>query len=462
MPLVNRHFSSCHLIFALPIALLPLLFCLSVAGCRKPAEVEGEIRVASLEELARYAAGSGHVIRMEPGVYRLIDFLPLESMAARRESGDWPFFDFSGSDNRFHLEGVTLELDTSLRAALNPPLHTGEFVISGNNNSIEGLTITCIGEGTSRGGSLISITGEGTTLRDCTFHVQGSFPRGYGDLFGKGAEYVISHRKHSGVHIAGSNTSLYDCKLFMRSFGHGYYAQAGVKNLYFENCHVEGEMRSSDDMLAETEGPAFAADFAMVIRNREGENRVLPGYMKSLAEDGYRTYGDIDNLTFINCTAKNMRGGWEMRTKQPVRIENCAAIGNERGFWVSGGAKVINSRGDARYGPLLFVEGRGGDVELELLPGESDAVIHALALIHGSDHNITLRPSREGTRERLSPIKIGYGTPQAGEGMAPIPERAARNITLINETEMPVIVSRLAVDNSVSSQGEVTRESSHQ
>jgi hypothetical protein len=456
---MNCHRSPRHPLFALPVGLLSLLFCLSLPGCRQPADVEDEIRIASLEELARYAVESGHVIRMEPGVYRLIDFLPLESMAARRQSGDWPFFHFSGSDNRFHLEGVTIELDTALRAALRPPIHTGEFVISGHNNEIQGLTIRCIGEGTSQGGSLLSITGEGTTLRDCTFHVQGSSPYGYGDLFGKGPEYVISHRKHSGVRIAGSNTSLYDCKLFMRSFGHGYYMQAGAKNLHFENCHVEGEMRSSDDMLAETAGPAFAADFATVIRNREGENRVLPGYMKSLAEDGYRTYGDIENLTFINCTAKNMRGGWEMRTKHPVRIENCTAIGNERGFWVSGGAKVINSRGDARHGPLLFVEGSGGEVELELLPGESDAVIHALALIHGSDHTITLRPAREGTRERPLPIKIGYGTPGAGEGMAAIPERAARNITLVNETEMPVIVGQQAVDNSVTSQGAVTRES---
>ena len=38
--------------------------------------------------------------------------------------------------------------------------------------------------------------------------------------------------------------------------------------------------------------------------------------MKSLAEDGFRTYGQVKNLTFIHCTAKNMRGGFELRTRE--------------------------------------------------------------------------------------------------------------------------------------------------
>jgi hypothetical protein len=60
----------CPPALALAIALLSLLFCSSLPGSWQPAEMEGEIRIASLEELARYAAESGHVIRMEPGVYR--------------------------------------------------------------------------------------------------------------------------------------------------------------------------------------------------------------------------------------------------------------------------------------------------------------------------------------------------------------------------------------------------------
>jgi hypothetical protein len=413
--------------------------------------------VTSFEELAESAAKSGQTIRMEPGIYRVIDALPLESMAARREAGNLAFLDFSGSDNTFVLEGVIIELDTRLREALRPPVHTSEFVVTGDGNTIQGLNINCIGEGTSHGGALVSIVGDGTTLRDCTFTVRGSRPYGYGDLFGKGGNPVIFHHKHSGVQILGSNSRLINCRLYMRSFGHGFFIQGG-NNHYFENCYVEGVMRSSSDMLAETEGPAFDVDFAMEVRNREGEHKVLPGYMKSLAEDGFRTYGQVENLTFINCTAKNMRGGWEMRTRHPVQIVNCTAIGNERGFWVSGNAVVTDSRGDAQYGPLLFVEGSGAQVELELLPAESDAVIHALALIHGSDHTISLTPAEGGQRTRPLPIKLGYGTPGAGEGMAAIPERPARWVTLNNETSMPVILGPEAMVNSIESIGPVGRE----
>jgi hypothetical protein len=415
------------------------------------------VHISSFEELAQHAAESGQTIRMEPGVYKVIDALPLGAMSARRQRAEWAFLDFSGSENTFVLDGVILELDTSLRNALRPPVHTSEFVVSGDNNTIQGLTINCIGEGTSHGGSLFSIVGNGTTLRDCTFTVRGSRPYGYGDLFGKGGNPVIFHHKHSGVHIVGSHSRLYNCKLYMRSFGHGFYIQGGTDH-YFENCYVEGVMRSTNDMLAETEGPAFDVDFAMKMRNRKGEHKVLPGYMKSLAEDGFRTYGDVENLTFIHCTAKSMRSGWEMRTRRPVKIVNCTAVGNERGFWVSGNAVVTDSRGDAEYGPLLFVEGDGAQVELELLPAESDAIIHALALIHGSKHNITLKPARSGQRTQPLPVKLGYGTPGAGEGMAAIPERPARRVTIDNQTDMPVILGRKAAENSIESTGPVRRE----
>jgi hypothetical protein len=415
------------------------------------------VEIASLRELAEYAAKSGNVVTMRPGVYKLIELLPIESMAERRERKQFQFMTFSGSNNVFNLNGVVIELDTALRQALRAPIHNNEFVISGHSNTLIGLTITCVGDGTSAAGALVSITGDHTTLRDCTFHVRGSFPYGYGDLFGKGSPSVISHRKHSGVHIVGSNTRLFGCRLFMRSFGHGYFVQGGT-NQYFENCYVEGEMRSTDAMLAETSGPAFDVRFRTVGRNREGEHRVLPGYMKSLAEDGFRTYGQVRNLTFINCTARNMRGGFELRTREGVRVENCTAIGCERGFWIGSGV-VNGSRGDAQYGPLLFVEGDNVEAEVELLPAESDSIVHALAIIHGSGHQVTIKASAQGQRTRSTPILVGYGTPAAGEGMAAIPEQPARRVILKNETIMPVELGERASDCQVVSRGPLRKNS---
>ncbi|MEX2380741.1 MAG: hypothetical protein WD490_00005, partial [Opitutales bacterium] len=240
--------------------LFTALNCLSLSA---RAEV---IDISSLEELAEYASQSGNTVRMEQGVYRMIDFIPLERISELRENNAWHFIHFSGNDNIFDITDVTIEVDTQLRAELRAPIHNPEFLLSGDNNTLKGLTITNIGDGTSNAGNVFSIHGDGNTLRDCTFYVQGSYPYGYGDLFGKGGPGVIPHRKHSGLQIAGDNNRIIGCELYMSSYGHGFYIQ-GATNTYFEDCYVEGEMRSTDDMLAETFGPAFEAEFRSVYRN---------------------------------------------------------------------------------------------------------------------------------------------------------------------------------------------------
>lgn len=418
---------------------------------------EGAAAITSLAGLAEAAAGSGRTVTMQPGVYHLASFLPPSRMAGQRASGAFHFLNFSGSDNKFQLAGVIIEVDTALREVLRPPIHTDEVLVSGHRNTIDGLTIRHFGNGKSAGGAALGVTGLGNTLRNCTLHVCGSYPYGYGDLFGKGGPDVIPPLKKSGLHITGSGTTVAGCKLFMRSFGHGFYLQEDAADVRFEDCQVEGVMRPTDEMLAETAGPAFKAGFRTVIANRQGEFHVTPGYMKALSEDGFRTYGQHPNLTFRNCTAKNMRGGFELRSKAGVRLENCIATGNERGFWVSTNAVVTGCRGDAQYGPLLFVEGDNAAIDLELLPAESAMHVHALATIQGTGNRITIRPPAAvpGGRTLPIPILLGFGNPAMGDGMAPIPERVARKVLLRNETTMPVIIGAKAREGAVISLGAV-------
>lgn len=414
---------------------------------------DSAIAIASLAGLAEAAAASGQTVTMQPGVYRMADFLPPSRLAERRKSGEFHLLNFRGNDNKFRLAGVTIEVDTAFREVLRPPIHTDEILVSGHRNLLEGLTIRHLGNGKSLGGAALGITGTGNTLRQCTLYVAGSFPYGYGDLFGKGGPDIIPPLKKSGVHITGSGTTVSGCKLFMHSFGHGFYVQEDAAKVHFEDCLVEGVMRPTDEILAETSGPAFAAGFRTVIANRRGEFHVTPGYMKSLSEDGFRTYGQHPDLTFRNCTAKNMRGGFELRTKAGVRLDNCAATGNERGFWVSTNAVVTGCRGDAQYGPLLFVEGDNATVDLELLPAESAMHVHALASIQGTGHQIALRPAAGPGRTLPIPILLGFGVPAMGDGMAPIPEREARQIFLRNQTLMPVLIGAKAREGEVCSLG---------
>lgn len=415
-----------------------------------------DLLVTNLAGLADAAGRSGQQVTLRPGVYPLTDWLTPAAIAEKRKARDASFLTFAGSGNVFRLRGVTIDVDTKLRSALHMPPRTDDFVVTGAGNVIEGLSIREFGDGLSPGGAALSVRGRGNTIRECTLTVRGSHPYGYGDLFGKGGgDIVIGHLKKSGLHVTGDGTVLAGCTLHMQSFGHGIFLQENAANVLIENCVVVGAVRTTEDMLAETNGPAFKAGFRTVVRTRAGEKKVLPGYMKSLSEDGFRTYGEHTNLVIRNCTAKNMRGGFELRSRAGARVEHCTAIGNERGFWVSTAAQVVKCRGDAQFGPLLIVEGDRASVELELLPEESDRIVHALALVEGAGHRIALQASASGERTKPVPVLIGYGAPSMGEGMAPTPEHRARDVVLRNDTAMPVVVSPTATGGSIFTRGNV-------
>jgi hypothetical protein len=59
------------------------------------------------------------------------------------------------------------------------------------------------------------------------------------------------------------------------------------------------------------------------------------------------------------------------------------------------------------------------------------------------------------SRTRPVPVMVGYGPPGMGEGMAPIPEKAARGLTLTNETTMPVVIGAQAGACAIVTRGPV-------
>ncbi len=415
-----------------------------------------KIEISSLKELAIHAAKNDNEITLSPGTYHLSDFLTKDSLTARRDRRMFQFMTFSGNNNVFNLAGVRIIVDTELRTILEPRTHTSEFNVSGNGNTLIGLEIRYIGEGTSPGGAAIEVAGQNNTVMDVTLHVTGSYPYGYGDLFGKGGGSIINHKKHSGLLVTGSDTKIIRCKLYMKSFGHGFYVQNNCQNIYFEDCYVEGELRKTDEILDETSGPAFDVDFRTWTVNRKGQFRVTPGYIKSLCEDGYRTYGQIKNIRFKNCTARNTRAGFELRTDGGITLENCTVIGTERGYWVGNGAILRNCKGDAAHGPLFFIEGSDVEAEITVLPAESDGLVHALGTIKESDSKVILKAENGIPRTKEIPIMIGYTPPQHGESMSPFGESETSGIHLTNETGMPVVIGAQASNCTVETNGAIT------
>ncbi|HYD83155.1 MAG TPA: hypothetical protein VEA63_03865, partial [Opitutus sp.] len=295
------------------------------------------VEVSTLAEFARVAAGDRQQVKLRPGVYRMADYLTEDVLAQIHANVDRtqkrppvPMFVFHGSDNRFDLRDVVIEIDTALYAKLPQGGYTRCLIVEGARNRFSGLTIRNTGENRGSGGNILSIAGAENTLEDFVLQVHGSFPFGYGDLLGKGGPNLVPLQKQSGIQILGTRTTLRRCKVFSRALGHCFYIQAG-DDIRLEDCYAEGVMRATNDMLRDRSGPAFELGFPSVYENRDGRYLITPGYVKSLVEDGFRTYGGAGNVTLVNCLARHTRAGFEIGAKDDAPrktvIENCTAMG---------------------------------------------------------------------------------------------------------------------------------------
>ena len=411
-----------------------------------------EVEVSSLAELAQVAAENGREIRLKPGVYSMGDYLTAPVLAEIRASvagksgrPPVPMLLLRGDDNRIAAEGAVIEIDTALYKKL-PGGYTRCIIVQGSGNTITGLSIRQVGENRGSGGNTLSLAGERTTLEDVTLHVYGSFPYGYGDLLGKGGPNLVGIQKQSGIQVLGSGSVLRRCRVYSRAFGHCFYVQQGG-NIRLEDCYAEGMMRPTSEMLLDTSGPAFDLGFKSVYENRDGRFLITPGYVKSLAEDGFRTYGNAGVVTLINCTAINTRAGFEIgvRDEAPTKsvLENCVARGCERGFLIGSQTIVRRGRGDITHGPLLYLRGgHDSEVDLELVGGAPESLVHAVATIAGESHRVRLSRALGEPPVPALPILLGFGMPDHAEMASPIRPAPTSNVTLENEiAALPVIAA---------------------
>ncbi|MDN3665555.1 leucine-rich repeat domain-containing protein [Algibacter miyuki] len=408
--------------------------------------VMGQTQISSIAELAVAAGNSDQNIVMDPGVYQMEDYLTPEVIENTIPDANnrHAMIEFSGSNNTFDLTGVTIEINSELLNDYGTRII--ELYVTGNFVNIKGLTITDIGNSapSSPGMQSVTIAGENNTMEDVTLNINGSYPYGYGDLLGKGDGNLVTLRKHSGLLVEGLNINIKRCSIYSEAFGHLFFIQGG-RNVLFEDCHAESVTRTTDDMLAETEGPAFDRGFAAVYTNYEGNKVITPGYTKSLSEVGYRSYGagGVDGhttgaITLINCVAKNTRSGFAFtRYGGDVLMQNCEATGCEAGYQVEE-VTIENSRGDAVNGPLLYLNGGASTVELSLMETEATTTLHAIATIGGNNHNVTLKKWNDATRLQEHPIKLGATRPSGANPFSPLGSTSTSGTILNTCTEMPV------------------------
>lgn len=436
-----------------------------VTDNQKPVtDKDGFIVIDNINEFRGYASESNVKVRLKPGAYQI-------NKALFRK-----FIEFTGNNSNYDMNGAKIMVDTKLFSQFGVALGGGEAMIycvmglSGNQITMEGPYIETYGNqpGIQSRNKIFNITGSCITLKNAEVRTEGSSPWGYGSLYGISGGDV---RKMNGIRVGwpAKNVKLIGCKVHMRAMGHAIFVQ-GAENTLIEDCHVDGLLRTTDDILEETSGYAFDKKF--VARGRgyiEGvvvgdDGKILPGEMLSLSEDGIRMYpqagaGQLTGSTTIkNCTVTKMRRGICTGLSAAgdkvinCQVSNCVSAG----FNIGGNDILINCRSDAKYAESLClanVNSKNSKVELEISDCREKMGNNLLAKINGSDHNVTITTSDpeflpDDLTIELSSTR-GYGGPRGGA------KASATNIKLKNKTTVPVVLLPGTVNAIIESIGKV-------
>ena len=245
------------------------------------------VLVKSLAELAPYLDDDKVDVRLAAGTYWIKekdlkkDYLQKETNIVGRKSRSLLLFEGNGST--YDFTGVTIKVETAVFKAAGRNHKVYEVHTVGNDNVIKNLTLEDVGEigdNPAKGANSIVMDGKGNRIEGFNVSITGSFPYGYGDIFGKGGGPVISHRKHSACLVRGDSNHVKGCKFKQTSYGHCIYFQA-ANDPFIEDCYIEGELRTTDEVLAEkgTDSPADKVDFKTV-----WGHELKPGWTLSAGE----------------------------------------------------------------------------------------------------------------------------------------------------------------------------------
>jgi hypothetical protein len=445
--------------------LLRFIFAACAPLLAQEKSADGFLVVDSLEAVRAHAAESAAKVRLKPGTYRL------ERASARH------FITLSGAGSHWDFHGVKLEVDNALfRQPLPEPDRANNFycalAITGDRIVLEGLAAENIGP-PDRGGlqsknKIISISGSGVVLRDIEITTHGSSPWGYGSLFGISSGDV---RKMNGIRIGAParGVTLQRCRVHMRAMGHGIFVQ-GAADTTIEDCEVDGLLRPTNEILAETSGYAFAKkfttgghDYIEGVRVGAG-GKILPDEMIALSEDGIRLYDRFDGhdtgrTTIRRCRVTRMRRGICVGlgpgadTVSDCEVRECVAAGYNLGA----GDVLERCRADAKFSEALCVPYPGArDVraELEILDSRGGLANDLLAVLNGRDHRVRL-----WTRAADN-VPAGFVVALASNAGYAFYQRGARpleasGLALVNETAARVRLGSGATRNRIATRSPV-------
>jgi hypothetical protein len=444
-------------------------------------EFRVKVYASILSELREAVQKDSQIIVMKPGNY-IITELP----------DGFRDFPCSGSNNTIDLSDVYI----------NFPVGTckdAHFNLTGSNIIFKGGTFedtyqngmnevtdfgsynqnrTTLAKGL-KGGANIRVSGDNNLITGIKLTARGSFPYGYGNMYGIGRGNATGLDKRCALLITGVGNTVDGSEFQHRAFGHVIYMQKNADKTVIKNCYIEGAVRPSNDVYKETnEGDLPKRfDYKMPIGQMTG----LPiprDVMLNLTEDGIRAYNIPGSVTVENCIVKKCRGGIKLyMAKGEVKVSNCTVLDCiVEGYSLNNGGEMIKCKGNAAYGPLVYMHFDGSSnqqIDLEVLPAPHAVGNHVFAAIKGSGHQINIKPANNSVPidAVLRPIVVGYTArfeflttnyPEVPAGYEANYEEyfgekgyRAENITLTNNTGYPVILGKLSENNTVESSGEI-------
>ncbi|MGJ8653615.1 MAG: discoidin domain-containing protein [Opitutaceae bacterium] len=402
------------------------------------------VTVNTPEALLPYLVQDNINATLTPGTYTI------DADDVRNTYGT-PRFEFWGSNSTYDFTGVTINFAADI---YEDGLSMSHMQIYGNNNVLKDLTMLdlCDKYGTAgkSGGVNMIIDGEYNRVEGFYFEIRGSYPYGYGDCFGKGATWTIKHWKHSGLLVRGNYNHVLNCTLMQESYGHCIFMQA-ANYPTIEGCYVEAETVTTDDILAETSGPAFDIGFQTV-----WGFPLPPGYTKSTSEAGIRAYNagntyvngewisrGTNDPTILNNTLVNTRVGVTLTHAKGFKyVEGCTAIGTERGYAIGSGV-IKNCFSDVEHGPAFGVDyesDSGVIADITILPHEGTNYSGSkhIAYIIGRNHNLTFRSAVQNPEQVLE-VNVGGDKRIISESDV-TEDFLAEDIVINNLTGYPLII----------------------
>ncbi|PNW28440.1 carbohydrate-binding protein [Formosa algae] len=422
------------------ITFLFTLACLLTVGLS--AKIYAQKVVNSLLDLRTAVVLSNQNIVLSPGDYNFED-LPSK----------YRNISFTGSNNTIDLTGVYINVPVG-------SVSSTYIILSGSNNTIIGGEI----EDTYRSGiteitdfsaynqdrenlahglggdAVMSIIGENNLVDGLELTTRGSFPYGYGSMYGIGAENIFGLDKRCGILINGKGNTLDNVVLHHRAFGHGIFMQGNADETVIKNTHVEGRVRLGAELYTETEpyDLPFLTDYLQPYVNNDPIDKTE---MHSLCEDGIRMYNIPGSVTIEDCVVERMRGGIRLYLGGKATVNNVTSTdcGSSNYNLPSNVGTITNSSGNFAYAPLSDFAGNktGYDAEWTIIPSPHATGPHNILDVNGGGHNLVLHRTEGPIDTDLSREIVVTGS----------------GSTIINETEYTIKLESTTSGNTILSCG---------